>query len=152
MVSAASHILPIMTGRDIVPYDPKVLEPHRMARNRAKVERGLWPKLKSTLGQLPFLEEAVSAYYCAVDPRTPRPVKAMLLAALAYFVVPGDMIPDFVAGLGFTDDATVLFATLRMVAVHITAEHHAAARQRLEALGLRRPAAKAAGSEGEALD
>ena len=121
-----------MTGRDIVPYDPKSLEPRRFARNRARVERGLWPKLKSTLGRLPFLEEAVSGYYCAVDPRTPRPVKAMLLAALAYFVVPGDMIPDFVAGLGFTDDASVIAAAIAAVGRHLTPEHRAEARRRLE--------------------
>ncbi len=137
-----------MTGRDLVPYDPKALAPRTMERNRARVERGLWTKLKSTLGRLPFLEEAVSGYFCAVDPRTPRPVKAMLLAALAYFVVPSDMIPDFVAGLGFTDDATVLFATLRMVGAHITADHHAAARARLAELGLRSPpGGEAAGSD-----
>jgi uncharacterized membrane protein YkvA (DUF1232 family) len=128
-------------GCDLVPYrapdDPKNLDPQVMRRNEAKVERGFWDKLRRSLGRLPFLEEAVSAYYCAFDPRTPRPVKAMLLAALAYFVVPSDMIPDFIAGLGFTDDATVLFATLRMVSSHITARHHALARRRLAALGLR---------------
>src|SRR3546814_14289467 len=65
----------------------------------------------------------------------------MLLAALAYFVVPSDMIPDFIAGLGFTDDATVLFATVRMVAGHISDRHHEQARRRLIALGLRQDTA-----------
>lgn len=129
-----------MTGRDIVPYGPRATDPQVMRRNKAKVERGFWQKLRRTLGRVPFLEDAVSAYYCAFDPRTPRPVKAMLLAALAYFVVPSDMIPDFVAGLGFTDDATVLFATLRLVSSHISERHRAAARRRLAALGFR-PAA-----------
>ncbi len=122
------------------PEDPKNQDPRVMRRNAAKVEKGFWVKLRRSLGQLPFLEEAVSAYYCAFDPRTPRPVKAMLLAALAYFVVPSDMIPDFVAGLGFTDDATVLFATLRIVSGHINERHRDAARRRLAALGLRAPA------------
>jgi len=126
-----------MTGRDLIPYDPKALEPRALERNEAKVASGFWHKLRRSVGRLPFLEEAVSAYYCAFDPATPRPVKAMLLAALAYFVVPGDLIPDFVAGLGFTDDATVLFATLRLVAGHITDRHRDAARLRLAALGLR---------------
>jgi uncharacterized membrane protein YkvA (DUF1232 family) len=98
---------------------------------------------------LPFLEEAVSAYYCAFDPRTPRPVKAMLLAALAYFVVPSDMIPDFIAGLGFTDDATVLFATLRIVSGSIKERHRDTARRRLAALGLRVAAPAAQSGEPE---
>ncbi|MEQ8354992.1 MAG: YkvA family protein [Kiloniellaceae bacterium] len=132
-----------MTGREILPPkalgDPKVTDPRAMRRNEAQVERGFWRKLRRNLGRVPFLEEAVSAYYCAFDPRTPRPVKAMLLAALAYFVVPSDVIPDFVAGLGFTDDATVLFATLRLVTGHINEQHRAAARRRLAALGLLPP-------------
>lgn len=111
-----------------------------MRRNEARVERGFWAKLRRSVGRVPFLEDAVSAYFCAFDPATPRPVKAMLLAALAYFVVPSDLIPDFIAGLGFTDDATVLFATLRLVAGNITPRHRRLARRRLAALGLREAA------------
>jgi uncharacterized membrane protein YkvA (DUF1232 family) len=60
-------------------------------------------------------------------------VKGVLLAALAYFVIPTDVIPDFVAGLGFTDDAAVLAAAISMVARHITPLHRERARA---ALGL----------------
>lgn len=130
----------------MIPYDPahdpKAQEARVMQRNEAQVERGFWAKLRRNVGRLPFLEDAVGAYYCAFDPRTPRPVKAMLLAALAYFVVPSDMIPDFVAGLGFTDDATVLFATIRIVSGHITDRHRDQARNRLAALGLHRRVAE----------
>ncbi len=47
----------------------------------------------------------------------------MLYAALAYFVMPFDVIPDFVAGLGFTDDAAVMAMAIGLVARHITPEH-----------------------------
>ena len=130
----------------MIPYDPlndrKAQDPQVFRRNEAQVARGFWGKLRRSVGRVPFLEEAVSAYYCAFDPQTPRPVKAMLLAALAYFVVPSDVIPDFIAGLGFTDDATVMFATVRMVAHHIRDSHRDRARRRLADLGLR-PAARA---------
>ena len=119
-----------------------------MRRNEARVERGFWAKLRRSVGRVPFLEDAVSAYFCAFDPATPRPVKAMLLAALAYFVVPSDLIPDFIAGLGFTDDATVLFATLRLVAGNITPRHRRLARRRLAALGLREATAAEAAQPG----
>ena len=112
-----------------------------MRRNAAKVERGFWKKLRRGVGRVPFLEDAVSAYYCAFDPQTPRSVKAMLLAALAYFVVPTDLIPDFIAGLGFTDDATVLYATVGLVTSHIRDRHREQARRRLAELGLRAPTA-----------
>jgi len=142
-----------MTGKDIIPYDPtkdrKAQDPRVFARNEAQVARGFWGKLRRSVGRVPFLEEAVSAYYCAFDPQTPRPVKAMLLAALAYFVVPSDMIPDFIAGLGFTDDATVLFVTVRMVANHIRDSHRERARRRLADLGLRVPAVAEPQSDSE---
>ncbi len=41
------------------------------------------------------------------------------MAALAYFVLPIDVIPDFIAGFGFTDDAAVLYAAIRSVASSI---------------------------------
>ena len=125
-----------MTGRDLVPIDPK-----RYARDKARVERGFWNKVRWTLGHVPFVEEAVAAYYCALDPRTPVQVKAVLLAALAYFVVPADMIPDFIAGLGFSDDAAVLAAAIGIVAPAITERHRDKARKALHPEGPDREAA-----------
>lgn len=112
------------TGRDIVPYDPE-----RLARDEARVEAGFWDKVRRTLGRVPFVEEAVAAYFCAIDRTTPLQVKAILMGALAYFVLPADMIPDFLTGLGFTDDAAVFYAALRSVAPHIKDRHRARARE-----------------------
>ncbi|NIA68159.1 DUF1232 domain-containing protein [Pelagibius litoralis] len=121
------------TGRALVPYDA---ERHR--RDETAVTRSFWAKMRLTVGKAPFLEEATAAYYCATDPATPSTVKAMLMAALAYFVVPSDMIPDFIAGLGFTDDATVLFATLSLVSSHIKSRHRQRAKRALRRLGLKK--------------
>ena len=107
--------------------------PAVMAENTRTVERGFWKKLLKTAGRIPFAEDLAAAYYCAFDPATPTRVRGMLLAALAYFVMPFDAIPDFVAGLGFTDDAAVLAGVIALVARHITPAHRAKART---ALGL----------------
>jgi len=125
-----------MTGRDLVPVDPK-----RYARDKAQVERGFWDKVRWTLGHVPFVEDAVAAYFCTLDPKTPLRVKAVLLAALAYFVVPADMIPDFIAGLGFSDDAAVLATAIGMVAPAITDRHRDKARSALRPNGADRKAA-----------
>ena len=58
--------------------------------------------------------------------------KATLFAALAYFVLPADLIPDFVAGLGFTDDSAVLLMALQALAPYVTDAHIARARAALE--------------------
>ena len=101
----------------------------KRARDERVVKSRFWPKVRSTLGKVPFSEEAVSAFYCATDRNTPAYVRAVLFGALAYFVVPTDLIPDFIAGLGFSDDATVLMAAFTAVRAHLTPEHRSRAQQ-----------------------
>jgi uncharacterized membrane protein YkvA (DUF1232 family) len=42
---------------------------------------------------VPFVEDIVAAYNCALDTATPMRVRGMLLAALAYFILPFDLTP-----------------------------------------------------------
>jgi uncharacterized membrane protein YkvA (DUF1232 family) len=100
-------------------------------RDEERVRRGFWPKVQRVAARLPFAQDLLAAYYCAFDGNTPLQVKAALLGALAYFVLPVDVMPDVLPLLGFTDDALVLVSALRMVSGHITDEHREAARQAL---------------------
>lgn len=95
----------------------------------AQVRSGLVDKVRRTLGRVPFAEQALAAYYCSIDPTTPRHVKAILIGALAYFITPVDAIPDLIAGLGFTDDAAVFWAAWRSISNHINDRHVAEAKQ-----------------------
>jgi len=97
------------------------------AREAAMVRRRFWGKAKRFAAQLPFTEDLLTAYYCAFDHATPFHVKAALVGALAYFILPYDIVPDMLPVLGFADDAAVLATALRMVAAHIRPEHRAAA-------------------------
>lgn len=94
-----------------------------------EVRAKFWRTAKKAARQVPFMEELVAAYYCAMDKRTPLRAKGILLAALGYFVLPADAIPDFVFGLGFTDDIAVLTAAITAVRAHITPAHRLAARE-----------------------
>lgn len=96
-------------------------------RDRQKVEAGFWPKLRRIAKRVPFIGELLAAYYCALDPKSPLQVKAVLMGALAYFVLPLDVVPDFLAFFGFADDAAVVYGAIKMVAKHITPEHRAKA-------------------------
>jgi uncharacterized membrane protein YkvA (DUF1232 family) len=90
------------------------------------------PKLKRVLAHVPFAADLLAAYYAVLDRQTPMRVRVVLAAALAYFVFPIDVIPDFVVGLGYTDDAAILFAALRMVGGAIESRHREAAQRWLD--------------------
>lgn len=118
---------------EIVPPDVETpVDRKRAANNEAKVRRDFWKTLKKALRFIPFSKELVAGYYCALDPDTPFHVRATLLGALAYFVLPFDMVPDFILGLGFSDDITVLAATLMRIKPHITDEHREKAKDALK--------------------
>jgi len=105
-----------------------------LTSNEQKVRSGFWPKLARVFASIPFAEDAVAAYYCAFDRATPLKVKGILLGALAYFVLPVDAIPDFLLGVGFTDDMAVLVAAITMIRTHLKPEHYDKARETLERL------------------
>src|ERR1700730_14311296 len=104
------------------------------ANDEARVKAGFWKKMKAVAARIPFAEDALAAYYCALDQRTPLSVRAALWGALAYFIMPFDVIPDYLPLIGYTDDAAVLATAIRMVAAHMLPEHREAARRALKEL------------------
>lgn len=107
-------------------FGPRISRAYDRVRRTARettVKRDFFGKIKRVMAVVPFVDEAVAAYFCAVDSRTPRWVKVTLLGSLAYFIAPADAIPDFIAALGYTDDAAVLLGAVRAVGGSITPEH-----------------------------
>jgi uncharacterized membrane protein YkvA (DUF1232 family) len=96
-----------------------------------EVRADFWRTAKRAAARVPFMDEVVAAYYAALDKRTPWKVRATLFGALGYFVMPADLVPDFVALVGFTDDIAVLTAAITAVRPHISADHRKAARDAL---------------------
>ncbi|MEE4238274.1 MAG: YkvA family protein [Anderseniella sp.] len=112
----------------------EIITPDIVARNEKTVKRGFWQKLKRNLARIPKADEVVAAYYAAFDSNTPFRTKAVLLAALAYFVLPIDVIPDFILGFGFTDDMTVLLTAFGLIRANVTEAHRERARATVDAL------------------
>ncbi|MEF2071542.1 YkvA family protein [Consotaella aegiceratis] len=120
-------------GEILVPGSPEEQE-----RQESRIRSSFFDTVRRALRYIPFMEDVVAAYYCAIDSETPTATRGILLAALAYFVLPVDIVPDFLFGLGFTDDLAVLWAAFNAVRQNIRPEHYERAR---EALGdLRRSA------------
>ncbi|WP_374652539.1 YkvA family protein [Dongia sp.] len=117
---------------DPTDFETETIDNGKYARDRQRVAQGFWPKLRRIAGRVPFVDELLAAYYCAVDPASPLKVKVVLMGALAYFVLPFDTVPDFLALFGFADDAAVVYAAIKTVAKHITTDHRAKARSALE--------------------
>lgn len=99
--------------------------------NERLVRKGFWPKVTRVAGRLPFAEDLLAAYYCAFDRQTPMQVRMILLGALAYFVLPFDGIPDVLPILGFSDDAAILAAAIKVTLDSIKPEHRDAAKRKL---------------------
>jgi uncharacterized membrane protein YkvA (DUF1232 family) len=124
-----------------VTFDPKAeiaperaLVPSVMLVNEERVRTGFWPKIRRVAAKIPFARDALAVWYCARDDETPMAAKGVMLAALAYFVLPVDAIPDVIAGLGFTDDAAVFAALMAVVGKNLKPRHKAAAKQDIERL------------------
>ena len=95
------------------------------------LRRSFWRKARRVAAHIPFAEDLLAAYYCAFDRDTPLPVKATLVGALAYFVLPVDAIPDVLPVIGFTDDAAVLATAIKLVTSHMRPAHREAAKNKL---------------------
>lgn len=102
------------------------------ARQEDDVRRNFWRTAKRAARHVPFMDDLVAAYYCALDKDTPMRTKGILLAALGYFVLPADVIPDVLLGVGFTDDIAVLTAAFTAISGQIKPAHREAARKALQ--------------------
>jgi uncharacterized membrane protein YkvA (DUF1232 family) len=100
-----------------------------MAADESGLRRQFWRKIKREVASVPFLEDVLTAHYCALDRNTPVHVKAVLVGAIVYFVVPDDLVPDYLPIIGYADDAAVIGMAIKMMSSHIKPEHREAARR-----------------------
>ena len=104
----------------------------QLAADESGLRQRIWNKLKRETANIPFVEDALTAHYCAFDRNTPLYVKLALVGAVVYFLVPDDLIPDSIPVLGVADDAAVLAGAMKIFAAHIKPEHRQAAKLMLE--------------------
>ena len=59
-------------------------------------------------------------YYVMMAPGVPFGIKTAIVGALAYVIVPVDLIPDFIPVAGYTDDMAAIVSAVGMVSDLIT--------------------------------
>ncbi|MDE7346151.1 MAG: DUF1232 domain-containing protein [Muribaculaceae bacterium] len=70
-------------------------------------------------------------YYATFDKNLPVKNRLMVLAALGYFILPFDIIPDAVPG-GFADDAAALLYVAKHIWKNMSEETFSKARKKLD--------------------
>jgi len=101
---------------------------HQDARNEQKVRENFWSKFRRVAQHIPFAEDVLGAFFCATDPATPLRVRAVLFAALVYFLWPSSFIPRLAIAAGLFDEAAVLLVTVRTLGGAIRPQHRERAR------------------------
>ena len=75
---------------------------------------GTWSTRTRVLDVVTHLPDFVRLYWRLFrDGRVPLWAKAMLVGAFAYVVLPFDLIPDVIPGVGEIDDLVIVLATAR---------------------------------------
>ncbi|MGD9555476.1 MAG: YkvA family protein [Mangrovibacterium sp.] len=74
---------------------------------------------------------ALLLFYMMKDPLVSVKAKVTIMAALGYFILPADAIPDVLPALGFTDDLGVLIFALSQIRSHLTEETMQKAKEKL---------------------
>ncbi len=107
----------------------------RSGNTGAPVPPGFWSRALRFLrfAGKQLMHKALLLHYAAQNPRTPKWAKTAIYGALAYFLLPLDLVPDLLPVVGYTDDLWVLAAALATVTLYINDDVRAQAAQRLQA-------------------
>jgi uncharacterized membrane protein YkvA (DUF1232 family) len=112
-----------MTDTQLVLYAPR-----QLALVERVLRRRLWSRLWALAASLPYTQDVIAAYFCAIDRRTPLSIKLALLGALSGFLLPQRLVPKMLRSLVLGGDVAMLLGTLQSFAAQIQPEHRRRAR------------------------
>ncbi len=73
------------------------------------------PKIGEKLAYIPIFIQMMKSYFTKEYTDLPLGTVIAIISTLIYLVSPVDLIPDFIPGLGYIDDAAVVMACLKLV-------------------------------------
>lgn len=96
-------------------------------------ESGLWKKVKTVAKKagIKTIYMVLLLHYVLKSPNVSIEDKAKIYGALGYFILPIDLIPDFIPIVGYSDDVAALAYALHAVWKNVTPEIKQQAQQKL---------------------
>ena len=108
---------------------PKDIEKYRKHYS----ETGLFAKIGKVCRRsgMRTIYNVLLLYYLLTDDKTSWKHKSIIIGALGYFILPMDMLPDFIPFAGFTDDIAAITACIKATMENLTPEIKSKAAQKL---------------------
>ena len=80
-------------------------------------ENKLWNKVKSVAKKagIKVIYYVLLLFYALQSDKVSVAEKALIVAALGYFILPFDLVPDFIPIVGYGDDAAVLYGLIQKI-------------------------------------
>lgn len=97
-------------------------------------EEGLWNKLAKFAKKagIKVVNVTLLLYYVLTCDEVEQKDKLLIMGALGYLILPLDLIPDSIPGLGFTDDLAALLYAYNSVKAHVTPDMEEKAKKQLQ--------------------
>jgi uncharacterized membrane protein YkvA (DUF1232 family) len=95
-----------------------------------------WRKLRgmvASAGQKTLFSSLV-LFHCLREHDTPAWARGVIVGALGYLILPSDLIPDILPGIGYGDDWSTIVVALGTVAAYIKETHKQRANEQLRRL------------------
>ena len=112
----------IMTNAHITPSNTATYSNHYN-------DSAFWRVVKKVSAKVAY--PALLLFYTLKSSNVPLKVKAEIIGALGYLILPFDLIPDYIPVVGYTDDFAALQAAVRLTLAYITPEIESAANAKL---------------------
>ena len=99
-------------------------------------ESSFWNKVLSMAKKagLKLIYLALLLYYTLESRNVSKTDKAIIIGALGYFILPFDVIPDYIPFIGYTDDMTILYYAYKRVKTNINDHIREKAKNKLDSI------------------
>lgn len=100
---------------------------------KAYLDTRLFEKIKkfAKIAGIKVVYYALLLFYTLQKPTTPILAKSIIIGTLGYFIIPLDLIPDFIPIIGFSDDLTAFLSAFVAIALYVDEDTKTKAKERL---------------------